>query len=316
MLADAELPIRRIVASSSGALNGTVFAAAIRAGREPQAAETLTELWRREGNWSDTLDFNWRHALSGQGLSDQKKLLHLLRSHVKPCTRKRPVAVSLEIVIAATGGVLGHIGDLPATTYEVCLSFNDEDFDSEAGLERVFAAAVASCSFPIVFAPTVLPDIGPCIDGGVVNNTPLKYAMRGALGRELEALFVITPTPLIAPEAAELRGAGLLMHMAEMLINERLYRDLGDAAVTNEQLVKLEALAGGVLNPAQMAAVKQALGWEDVRHVDIVQLRPPEALPGDAFTALFHQEMREDYLARGKASALQALSERGWERKA
>lgn len=300
------------MASSSGSLNGTVFAAAIRAGCEREEAEKLTLLWRDEGNWSDTLDFSWRHAWSGKGLSDTTKLMHLLRTHVKPCATARRVPVSLEIVIAATGGVLGHIGELPATTYEVCLSFNDEDFDSEEGLEKIFAAAVASCSFPIVFAPTILPGIGPCMDGGVVNNTPLKYALRGPLGRELEALFVITPMPLIAPPVAELHGTGLLMHMAEMLINERLYRDLGDAAVTNEQLIRLDALSDGVLDAAQMAAVKKALGWEDVRRVDIVQLRPPEALPGDSFAALFHQEMREDYLARGKASALQALSERGW----
>jgi len=146
-------------------LNGTVFAAAIRAGMQREQAKKLTELWREDGDWAHTLDLSLGNILCGSGLSDQGKLLHLLRKHVKPCTRTTRFPVSLEIIVAATGGVRGAIGEEAASTYEVFLSFSDSDFDTQEGLERIFTATVASCSFPIVFAPTVLPGIGPCIHG-------------------------------------------------------------------------------------------------------------------------------------------------------
>jgi len=44
----------------------------------------------------------------------------------------------------------------------------------------VGAAATASAGLPIVFAPVTVDGLGPCIDGGTVNNTPMKWGWTAA----------------------------------------------------------------------------------------------------------------------------------------
>ena len=111
-----------------------------------------------------------------------------------------------------------------------------------------------------------------------------------------------TETPAVEPRAPREAAGTLLVSLSPQERAAVVLKDVFDFSL-EEVAESLNTTVG---------AVKTALGWTDVRHVDIVQLRPPEALSGDAFTALFHQEMREDYLARGSASATAALSERGW----
>jgi len=62
----------------------------------------------------------------------------------------------------------------------------------------------------------------------------------------------------------------------------------------------------------QLTAVKQALGWEDARRMDIIQIRPPEDLHGDAFSSLFDKALREEYLAHGIIAAEEVLRARQW----
>jgi predicted acylesterase/phospholipase RssA len=84
VLADQGIAVRRIVAVSSGALNGTAYAAGVRARREKAAAEEMATFWQTYGGIRDILHINFLDILSGRGLSDQDKLLAMLRTAVKP----------------------------------------------------------------------------------------------------------------------------------------------------------------------------------------------------------------------------------------
>jgi hypothetical protein len=80
---------------------------------------------------------------------------------------------------------------------------------------------------------------------------------------------------------ADLRGVNLLGHIADMLINERLYRDLREAADVNDALNKLDELG---LAPDVLESVKVAIGWTGRKTVEIVSIRPLEPLPGNPFS--------------------------------
>jgi hypothetical protein len=77
---------------------------------------------------------------------------------------------------------------------------------------------------------------------------------------------------------ANLRGVDLLGHIADMLINERLYRDLREATDVNNGLDKLDELG---LAPAVLESVKGAIGWAGRKRFEIVSIQPPEPLRGN-----------------------------------
>jgi predicted acylesterase/phospholipase RssA len=191
-LARSDAHIARIVATSSGALNGTVLAAALRRRDPIGGGEALAGLWRDHASWNEVFHTSFRDLLRGEGLSDQKRLRGLLRDHIPPSPLVEPAAINLRLIVAALRGCQGAIGARPATTFESVRDFHTEDFATAAGLERVFTAAVASSAFPLVFAPVEIEGLGPCVDGGAVNNTPMKWALDGPLGAEIDAVVVVS----------------------------------------------------------------------------------------------------------------------------
>src|SRR5437763_1978852 len=58
VLTDRGIAATHVVAASAGALNGILFAAAIRAGVERDAAARLERLWIEEGDWHHAVDFS------------------------------------------------------------------------------------------------------------------------------------------------------------------------------------------------------------------------------------------------------------------
>jgi hypothetical protein len=192
--------------------------------------------------------------------------------------------------------------------------FQGEDFATAAGLERVFTAAVASAAFPLVFAPVEIDGIGPCVDGGAVNNTPMKWALDGPLGAEIDAVVVVSNAVehrTVTPDVTGL--APLAGHLADMLIEERLYRDLKEAAQTNAGLAALDRMvADGRLTPALLCEIKQVLGLADRRAVDIICIRPTNELPGNAFAGFFDAGLRREYLDLGFDRGLEVLGGLGW----
>lgn len=310
VIADANVRVARIVAASSGALNGTYFAAAVRARRERAAAKELIELWEDHAAWSDVVHVNLADVASREGLSDSTKLHALLARSVRPTQVADPAPINLRLVVAPLAGAHGSIGSAAATTYEQVLEFDGPDFDDDASLDRMFTAAVASAAFPGLFAPAHVPDLGACVDGGTVNNTPIAHTLDGTVGASVDTIVVISATPLLAPPPrAELRGADLAGHLVEMLINERLYRDLREAEHRNQAVAALQRLGDGALGGDQIIEVKRAHGWERVRPIQIVQIRPLAPLPGNSFSGFHDAACRSLYVRAGAERAQRVVEE-------
>jgi len=303
VLVRRNVQIVRIVGASSGSLNATMLASGVCAGDPPGAASRLVQLWEDEATLTHVFDLNASDLIRLRGISDQNKLLGLLSSNIKPCKASRPVG--LRLVAAALDGVTGQIGSAAATTYERVFRFTERDFEDEAGLARVFRAAAASASFPGAFAPFDPGDgAGPCVDGGTVNNTPIKYAIEGD---GIDAVVVIAPTVQVFTAPPDLRGPDLAGHLADMLINERLYRDLREAEDVNRGLRNLAELR---LPQATLEQVKSAIGWANRKAIDLVAIRPLEPLAGNAFSGFTSQTFRKQYIACGRERAIATLGTR------
>jgi NTE family protein len=313
-LARTNVNIVRVVAASSGALNGTMLASAVRTRSVARGVELLGELWSQKAGWTDVFHANFSDITARRAVSDSKQVLQLLRDRIPPVDRPDVEDINLRLLVAPLDGVAGTIGDHAATTFESVRDFDSADFATGAKLERVFAAATASSAFPFLFAPVELDDIGPCVDGGAVNNTPVKWALEGTLGASLDAIVVIsTMVELRTAPAVELHGLAYAGHLATMLIGERLYRDLHEAEQVNTQLASLVRLVdSGVIDGAQLASVLTALDWSGRRPVTIVQIRPQADLPGTSFSGFIEPALRTEYLAAGLARGLDVLQRAGW----
>lgn len=303
-----DVRIVRIVASSSGALNGTLLASGVRARAVAAAADQLVELWTDHAEWNQIFHLSIADLFRREGIFDDKKVQRLLRDNVKPSALRPGDAIELRLVTAPLHGAPGTIDGAPATTFESVLDFSGESFDSTAALEAVFVAASASAALPVAFAPVDVPALGPCVDGGTVNNTPIKWALEGPVGHSVDAVVVVTTTvQTLAPFTGDVRGTHLVSRLAELLINERLYRDLRQGERVNDQLRALAALRPS-LGDAAIDTVVAALQWQARREVAIVTIRPQTELAGSAFSGFFNRALREQYIAAGRSEADRVLA--------
>ena len=322
VLSGADLNVVRIVGSSAGALNGTAFAAACRAGRKRDGASEIVDVWRNDADFGDVFRLRPRDWLPFRGLSDESKVLSLLRDRVKP--RPPVAAINLKLIVTSLdgaparigpapgepplGGCVGDEGGFDATTHERVCDFADRDFDTDGAIARVFDAAVASAAIPAAFAPYTLADAGACLDGGVTNNTPIGHALDGDLGVKIDSVIVVAPTVELRPPGGATAGLALLSRVIDTLVNERLFRDLQEAEARNVALRALAQLvADGALTADQLVRVQAALGWQDAHVVEIVRIRPLEPLPGDVFSGFRHPEQREAMIEIGRTRAKAVL---------
>lgn len=297
------LDVRRVVATSSGAVSGAFLASRLHDGAEHTGMPVLEELWIELGGARDVFDVSARALLGRRGISTAKKVRGLLERFIPPRPGTRPV--ELAVVVTNLSGEVDVIGAELATTYERCARFTGDAFESDAGLAPLFDAVVASSAFPVLFEPAKVRfgvrDV-ECLDGGACNNTPIKYALGD--GSDVDRVFVITPQPALQPPKGSLRGVALLSHLAEVLTDERLFRDLKEAHEVNRALAALErAVPLASLRERALAA----LGWSGRRKVQIVEVRPREPLEGDVFAGFFSRRLREDYVEAGAAAARAAL---------
>jgi NTE family protein len=308
----AAATIVSVVGASSGALNATMLASGIHSGRARAMMQTLATLWQSEGGLGHIFHPNPADLLARRGISDQKQLRALLEEHIVPAQRQQRVA--LKFILAPLSGrahrdPTGEAG----TTYEATLRFANRDFETKAGLAHVFDAAVASAAFPVLFAPADPGGgLGPCIDGGVVNNTPIKYAVEED---DVATVIIIAPTVAdVRPgEFDDAHGFDLIGHVSDMLINERLHRDLLSAYETNRHLSALDALVtSGKLSAEQLEEVKIAMGISGQKLLTFVNIRPTSPLPGNAFSGFLHRAQRDQYLAVGRQRATEVLDALGW----
>ncbi len=319
-LARTDVEILRIVAASSGALTGTVLASAVAAGNLVEGADRIAEIWRDHARLREVFHLSIGDLLKRNGLSDQKQLRALLGRHV-PLTRAAH-PVSLRLVVAPLGGrdheIVTRTETRTATSFEAVRDFHAGHFESQDGLDAVMSAAVASAAFPLVFAPVKLHHDGRCIDGGCVNNTPLKWALEGRVGAQLDAVVVIaTSVEHRKDPPGSLTGLGsLTSHLAGMLVDERLYRDLREAEQVNQALDRLDQLVRDqVLTDEQLHRVKHALHWSGRRQVDIVTIRPDRPLDGGAFSGFFRRKQRVQYVEAGLGRGLDVLAQARWPRR-
>jgi NTE family protein len=305
VLAAQGTPVTRVLGTSSGALNAALFARFLLAGDPRAGAAALVHLWTTQATWWRVLRPSLRGIATLTGLSGQGGVLGLLRAHVQPVPEPRG-DVELSIVVTALKGRPGDVGGTPATTHEGVCRFGAEDFRTRERLEAVFRAAVASAAFPGAFLPAHVPGLGPCSDGGLVDNTPLKHV----LGEGLSRVVVIVPSPRVSHGQATGTVGALLGRLADVIVQERLYRDLREAAQVDARLAAIEALAPRLDDPSLLAEIKAAAGLADARPLNILEIRP-ERVPPNSFAGFFSRALREDLVEQGRAAARRALPPAG-----
>jgi predicted acylesterase/phospholipase RssA len=297
------LDIRRIAAASSGAVNGAFLASRLRDGSEAAAMPLLEELWIELGEFGRVFDVSPRALAARRGVSTSKKVRRLLETYIPPRAGTRPI--DLAIVVTNLDGDVDVVGTDLATTYECCLHFTGDVFDDAGRLDRLYDAVVASAAFPVAFEPAEI-QLGArhvrCVDGGAVNDTPIKYAL--GPGADIERVVVVASFPRVQKAPPMLSGMALASHLGDVLVGERLFRDIREAHEVNralralERALPIQSLRGRAL---------RALGWENKRVVQMLEIRPAEELDGDAFAGFFSKRLREDYVAAGAEAARAAL---------
>ena len=293
-----DVQIDRIVATSSGAINGVVYAAALRAGIEKQVIPKLLNAWIEMGSWGNSLSFHPLDWIRGRGLSNGDGLLKMMRNLVTPFENSLKRDVELRIIVAPLNGVCGHIGKMPATTFEKALHFANEDFDNAESLEVIFKAVTAACAFPGLFVPVELDGLGPCMDGGAVNNAPIAYALSEA---DVERVMVAVPFPAMMKQARSLTGMGLATHISEVLINERLYRDMNQAERRNRRARELkEVFEKNNIAQGEQEQILKVLG---LREVELIQIRPSQMVKQSAFSGFFKKADRRMLIEEGREAA-------------
>jgi NTE family protein len=302
------LDVTRIVGASSGALNAVFYAAAIRSGTEAFAGQRLAQVWLDDATLGGAFDFSLRDLLGGLGLSTDNKVLALLRRHVRPAPGVHPIELRL-VVTNADGEPISTDDGAVATTFEHVVDLTGPDLDTPEALERVFVAAAASAALPGAYAPVPIEVGGRTVrglDGGLVDDTPLGHALIGA--PEVTRVFVLVPSPRVRTEPPDLRGLALASHVFDILVEERLVRDLRHVARVNRVLARLPSI---VTDPGERAALLEALGWTGRRPVQIVEIRPDAALPGDGFSGFTSLALRQQYVQAGREAATRVVAALG-----
>jgi predicted acylesterase/phospholipase RssA len=264
----------RVVGTSSGGLNAAYVAA------YPTEPEGLVELWQKRAGVLKV----YSPPKDGRGLSGLRRVRALVDEVLPRCGQ----GLDLRIALTDLDGVDGQIGDIPATTFERVARFDAPDFGDIRTRCRLVNAATACSALPIVFEPE-----GPLLDGGLLNNAPVKLAVEES---DVDRIFVISAFPRVFP----CRSPRDVNHLVEVILNERLYRDLRDADEVN---TALRALGRFDIGPAVVAA----MGWTGRRVVEIVDIRPREPLEGSLLSGFFDRRLRERYIACGREAARRTL---------
>ena len=278
----------------------SVYATLLRTGNEANAGSRLARISIDDVTFGNAFSLSLRGIFGLRGIFDTTALLALMRKRLTASPGNERVTLCMVVTNAD-----GHlVGQPKATTYEEIVTFMDGDFDLEDSLERVRLVAAASASIPGVFVPMRLNVNGrtfDAVDGGVVDDTPLSAALDNS---KVRRVFVITPDPLQAP-ASPLRGLSYASQLLDILIEQRVSRDLGTARQVNKAL---QALTELIPDQALRIRVLDAIGWAGRRPVEIVEIRPDTPLPGMALSGIFSKKLREQYVNAGVEAATRVVA--------
>ena len=127
----------------------------------------------------------------------------------------------------------------------------------------------------------------------------------GALNGMACWVIIAVPFPAVMETPDSLSGFDYLNHLIEVLINERLFRDLSSAQRTNDNTDRLQALVDkGDLNQAQMNQLTQLLA---MRKVEVTEIRPEKRLKQSAFSGFFNEHDRVQLIDEGYRAARRML---------
>lgn len=300
-LVDREISFDRFVGTSAGALSATLLAAGAASGRLGHAARKLEALWRDRAG---LLSFLRPQLSFFEGLSTTRGVERLVLSSLREIVQSGPrstasLPTKLTLVTTDLRGSL-YRGEL---THEDEYVFDQDQLLDPTQWETIAAIAAASAAFPLLFIPPTLTGGGRRVDGGIVNNAPLSYAIDKTSDRN--AIVVVSAEPKAPPRASALRGPGLVVRLIEILINERLGRDVVVARDRNETRRELIlALKGAAIDAEALA---DRLGFRDL---DILEVHPRKPLAGGAFGGFFLPSKRREQIRKGRYAAIRALADR------
>jgi hypothetical protein len=148
--------------------------------------------------------------------------------------------------------------------------------------------------------------IGPCFDGGLVNNSPIG----AAIDQGAQRVILIAPSPAEVSSSGASSGIGLISQVADILVGERLFRDLRQAERINFILEALEqSVCDGGITEGQFGMITEMLGWSS--RVELICIRPSKQLAGSAFSGFFDRGLRTEYISQGRHAAQIALAQNG-----
>ncbi|MFO0740291.1 MAG: patatin-like phospholipase family protein [Labilithrix sp.] len=302
VLIEEGIDFDRFVGTSAGALNASLLAAGAAVGRLPAAARRLETLWKERGGLGTFLRLR---VNLGLGLSSIDGVVELLETEIAAIVAgtKELRATSLTLVTTNLAGVIDPKTSL--LTHEDEEVFAAKDFVDPERRRELARVAATSAAFPGLFIPPRMgADRTQHVDGGVVNNAPIAYAIDR--DTNANAIVVVSAEPNVPDERGTLRFfpiPTLPSRLVETMINERLSRDLAVAASANDRRAKLITRLA-VLAPEVDA---EALADEiDLRRLEIVPIRP-EAPLGSAFAGFFSPARRARDIAAGRAAAERRL---------
>jgi NTE family protein len=273
-----DFDVRCLTGASSGALNAAVYAAGLRVGEAAVAADLLRDLWRKQASWFNILTHRQRVALV------KNALLPFLGKE-----RKREV--SLDIPLASLQGSLDSYGHM---RFEETSKFDTAAFETDRGLDELAEACILSSTIPLVFPPRKFRS-EQFWDGGIVDDTPIGNALKR--DRSIDHMIVVTPDSNVV-QPRRRYGWFALSRLLEMVIEERLARDLSEAQSFNDELSAL-CRAGVDLNK-----LGPDIKW---KFLQFVEIRPEQELPGNLATGFFSGQVRDEYVNTGERTARSVL---------
>jgi predicted acylesterase/phospholipase RssA len=297
------LVIVNVVGASSGALNAAVFAAGLATDTPERAADELVRLWRDHATW-------WRVLTRAQQIGI---VVDALRTVVRNKTASRRVRLRMSLtslrgevrpLVSAEKDPHKKYRDDGArarhTRYEETYTFTEHDLLDEREHEKIAEAAVSSSAIPVVLSPGFVGTKGPYMDGGIVDNAPISLAIRDH--DEVDRVLVVTPEPTVVRPRGRL-GRFSVRTLLEIVINERLARDIDSAHRINRKLARLFEVV-----PSEV--IEERTEW---RHLEIIEIRPEARTPGGFISGFFSKHQRMKNLELGQRAADKALGDVGFE---
>jgi predicted acylesterase/phospholipase RssA len=182
--------------------------------------------------------------------------------------------------------------------------FGNADFEGERG----FLAILASTAIPGVFPPIAI-ESDRCVDGGVVQNTPLKPAIEmGA--RELHVIY-LNPDPRLVPLQGQPSTIDTMMRVYFMMLAAKMVEDIETARWINDGLKVMERFStDGEIGPPEVTKLVRVAsrllvkGNGHYKKVIVHRYSPQKALGDDLGMLNFDREQVIRMIEEGEHVAL------------